>query len=105
MPSLFVTTPQGDEHLIEVDPGPTVMEILRNNGFDDLLALCGGCCSCATCHVYVAPKFKERLPPASRDELDLLEGSEHLATGSRLSCQIRFTAELDGLQVRIAPQD
>lgn len=105
MPSLSVTTPQGDEHFIEVDSGSTVMEILRNNGFDDLLALCGGCCSCATCHVYVAPSFVGRLSPPGRDEIALLEGSEHLAPGSRLSCQICFTEELDGLQVRIAPQD
>ena len=81
------------------------MEAIRDNGFDELLALCGGCCSCATCHVHVDPAFKDKLPPMSEDEDDLLESSDHRVETSRLSCQIEFTAELDGLKVKIAPED
>jgi 2Fe-2S ferredoxin len=81
------------------------MEAIRDNGFDELLALCGGCCSCATCHVHVDPAFLDRLPVMSADEDDLLESSDHREANSRLSCQLPFTADLDGLRVAIAPED
>lgn len=105
MPRLIVTTREGETSEVEVGEGLTVMETIRDNGFDELLALCGGCCSCATCHVLVDPDFADRLPPMSEDEDDLLESSDHRAANSRLSCQIPFTADLDGLKVTIAPED
>jgi ferredoxin, 2Fe-2S len=105
MPRLVVTNRAGDTSEIEVSDGLTVMEAIRDNGFDELLALCGGCCSCATCHVVVDPAFADKLPKMSEDEDDLLESSDHRSATSRLSCQIPFTAELDGLHVTIAPED
>lgn len=90
---------------IEVAPSGTLMEAIRDNGFDDLLALCGGCCSCATCHVFVDDGFADRLPAISDDECDLLDSSDHRCTTSRLSCQIVLSRELDGLRVAIAPDD
>jgi len=105
MPKLFVVTREGEEKLVEGQAGLTVMENIRDNGFDELLALCGGCCSCATCHVHVDPKDADRLPPMSEDENDLLDTSDHRVATSRLSCQIPFTEELDGLRVTIAPED
>lgn len=105
MPRLIVTTRAGDTSEIDVGDGLTVMEAIRDNGFDELLALCGGCCSCATCHVHVDPEFADRLPAISADEDDLLESSDHRAATSRLSCQLPFTADLDGLKVTIAPED
>lgn len=105
MPKLVVTTRSGETSEIEVADGLTVMEAIRDNGFDELLALCGGCCSCATCHVHVDPDFAGQLPDISEDEDDLLESSDHRVGTSRLGCQIPFTAELDGLKVTIAPED
>ncbi len=105
MPILNVTTRNGETSEIDVGDGLTVMEAIRDNGFDELLALCGGCCSCATCHVHVDPAFADRLPAMSADEDDLLESSDHRVATSRLSCQIPFTADLDGLRVTIAPED
>ena len=105
MPKLTVTNRAGEETTVEVGEGLTVMEAIRDNGFDELLALCGGCCSCATCHVHVDPAFKDKLPPMSEDEDDLLDSSDHRNENSRLSCQIPFTAELDGLKVQIAEED
>ena len=105
MPKLVVVTREGQESTVEVEDGLTVMEAIRDNGFDELLALCGGCCSCATCHVMVDPAFGDKLPEMSEDEDDLLESSDHRAENSRLSCQIPFTSELDGLKVTIAPED
>ncbi|TMM48793.1 2Fe-2S iron-sulfur cluster-binding protein [Qipengyuania marisflavi] len=105
MPKLIVTTRDGATSEIETEDGLTVMEAIRDNGFDELLALCGGCCSCATCHVHVDPAFADRLPHMSEDEDDLLESSDHRAPTSRLSCQLSFTPDLDGLMVTIAPED
>ena len=105
MPRLIVTTRDGTTSEVEVSDGLTVMEAIRDNGFDELLALCGGCCSCATCHVHVDPAFFDRLPPISMDEDDLRDSSADRDEFSRLSCQIPFTAALDGLKVRIAEED
>jgi len=105
MPKLTVTTREGATSDIEVDEGVTVMEALRDNGFDELLALCGGCCSCATCHVFVDDVAAGSMPEMSEDEDDLLESSDHRKENSRLSCQVPFTAALDGMKVTIAPED
>ncbi|WP_133364844.1 2Fe-2S iron-sulfur cluster-binding protein [Qipengyuania sediminis] len=105
MPTLIVTTREGETSEIAVGEGLTVMEAIRDNGFDELLALCGGCCSCATCHVHVDPAFAGLLPAMSEDEDDLLESSDHRVATSRLSCQVPFTPDLDGLRVTIAPED
>lgn len=105
MPKLIVVNRAGEEQTVEGDAGLSVMEVIRDNGFDELLALCGGCCSCATCHVYVDPAFSEKLPAVSEDENDLLDSSDHRNETSRLSCQITLNAEIDGLRVTIAPED
>ena len=105
MPKLTVVNRDGEESTIDVEDGLTVMEAIRDNGFDELLALCGGCCSCATCHVHVDEGSMDKLPAMSEDEDDLLESSDHRSETSRLSCQIPFTADLDGLKVTIAPED
>jgi ferredoxin, 2Fe-2S len=105
MPKLTVVNRAGDETTIEALKGTTVMEAIRDNGFDELLALCGGCCSCATCHVFVDPAFADKLSPMSEDENDLLDSSEHRNETSRLSCQLAITDAVDGLKVTIAPED
>ncbi len=105
MPKLTVITREGEESTVEAVAGLTVMEAIRDNGFDELLALCGGCCSCATCHVHVDPAFMPLMPPMSVDEDDLLDSSTDRDGFSRLSCQVPFTDALDGLKVRIAEED
>ncbi|WP_425229999.1 2Fe-2S iron-sulfur cluster-binding protein [Sphingomonas sp.] len=105
MPELMVTTRDQRDHVLAAEPGLSVMEIIRDGGFDELLAMCGGSCSCATCHVYVGPEDWQRLEPLSEDESDLLDSSEHRTQYSRLSCQIRFAEALNGLSVTIAPED
>jgi len=105
MITIIVEARDGTVRDISVKPGPSLMETLRDNGFDEVLALCGGCCSCATCHVIVEPAFAEALPAISVDEDDLLDSSDHRETTSRLSCQVSLTSDLDGLRVKIAPED
>jgi 2Fe-2S ferredoxin len=105
MPKLIVVTREGEESTIEAEAGLSVMEVIRDAGIDELLALCGGCCSCATCHVHVDPDFLGKLPAMSEDENDLLDSSDHRNETSRLSCQVPLSADLDGLRVTIAPED
>src|SRR5688572_33467367 len=105
MPRLTIVSRDGSEHEVEGQSGLSVMEIIRENGFDELLALCGGCCSCATCHVHVGPEWADKLRPMRGDEDDLLDSSDHRVPTSRLSCQIEFGPDLAGLRVRIAPED
>jgi 2Fe-2S ferredoxin len=105
MPQLTIVTRDGAERVIEARAGWSVMENIRDNGFDELLALCGGCCSCATCHVHVDDEWVDKVGPRKADEDDLLDTSDHKTRASRLSCQILFSAELDGLRVTIAPED
>ena len=105
MARLIVVTRDGAEHDIEGDTSLTVMENIRDAGFDELLALCGGCCSCATCHVHVEDGDKGAMPAMSEDENDLLDSTTDRDDNSRLSCQIRFSDALNGLRVRIAAED
>ena len=105
MPKVVLTDAVGEVRELEAETGRTLMEVLRENGVGEILALCGGCCSCATCHVYVDRSMQAQLPPMSEDEDMLLDGAEHREVTSRLSCQIRITDALDGLQVKVAPQD
>lgn len=105
MAKVNVVTREGQEVVLEGEDGLSVMEIIRDGGLDELLALCGGCCSCATCHVHVDPAFADKLPPMGEDENDLLDSSDHRDERSRLSCQIPFSDALDGLRVTIAQED
>lgn len=105
MVTVNVITRDGAERSVQGEEGFSIMEVIRDNGFDELLALCGGCCSCATCHVYVDEAFADLLPPMSEDENDLLDGSSERTERSRLSCQLQCTPALEGLRVEIAPED
>ena len=105
MAKVTVISRNGEGREVEAETGLSLMEVIRDNGFDELLALCGGCCSCATCHVHVDPAFADKLPKMSEDENDLLDSTDHRDETSRLSCQIQMTSALDGLIVTIAPED
>jgi len=105
MPKLIVVTREGEERVIMGEAGLSVMEVIRDAGVDELLALCGGCCSCATCHVHVDPEFAAKLSKMSEDENDLLDSSSDRNEYSRLSCQVEFGDALDGMKVTIAAED
>lgn len=95
----------GKTHIINAADGSTLLEVLRDQGDFDIAAICGGSCACATCHVYVDAVWRGRMPEQSYDEESLLENLDNIQEGSRLSCQIRITEELDGLVVVLAPED
>lgn len=107
MPKLIVIDRSGQEHVLSAEGSGrlNIMEIIRDSGAEEILAICGGCCSCSTCHIYVDPAHKARLPEMSADENDLLDGSDFRTEHSRLSCQIQFGDTLDGLRLTVAPED
>jgi ferredoxin, 2Fe-2S len=105
MAELIVVTREGEEKTVTGSAGLSVMEVIRDAGIDELLAICGGCLSCATCHVHVDPEFADKLPPMGEDEDDLLGSTADRTATSRLSCQLPFGDALDGLRVTIAAED
>ena len=104
MPLLRVVDRDGVEHQVEAKTGLKVMETLRELEYG-VAAICGGMCSCATCHVYVDPEWIEKLPAPMSDERELLSELAHYRENSRLSCQVEFTEALAGLRVTIAPDE
>jgi len=105
MPKIFVTDREGGQHEFELEVGQSVYEPLReiDGGIE---ALCGGMCSCATCHIYVDGDHASKIPDAQDDELELLEETECYKEGeSRLSCQVFMSEELDGMKMVIAPEE
>lgn len=105
MIELHIRDRAGETKVIASRTGVSLMEALRDNGIDELLALCGGCCSCATCHVYVDKGPESSDCAGSTDEDDLLDSSDHRKVNSRLSCQLTLGNEHHGMSVRIAPED
>lgn len=99
---IFVTDQQGIEHEVEGIEGWRVMEIIKDAGLP-IKAECGGCASCATCHVYVDERWLDKLYPMRDDEQDLLDTAPDVRDNSRLSCQILMDENLDGLRVTLAP--
>lgn len=99
---IIVTDQAGIVHELEGLDGWRVMEIIRDHGLP-IKAECGGCASCATCHVYVDEEWIPRLHPMRDDEQDLLDTAPDVRDNSRLSCQILMSEELDGLRLALAP--
>ncbi|MFU0507055.1 2Fe-2S iron-sulfur cluster-binding protein [Pseudaminobacter sp. NGMCC 1.201702] len=101
MPKVTFTDYQGNSAEIEIAEGQTLMEGARNAGIEAIAADCGGACACATCHVYVAEEWRDKLEPRSETERDMLEfAAAETTPASRLSCQITITARHEGLRVR-----
>lgn len=102
MPSIKVTEPSGEIKTIKYELGLTLMEVLRDEGYDEILAICGGSCSCATCHVHISNDPNDTLAEIEEDEQILLElADDYSPQQSRLSCQLEMTEECDGLAVTI----
>ena len=104
MPRIVFFEPTGARREINAPVGVTLMEAARQNGIAGILARCGGACACATCHVYVAAPWLERLEPPEEIEEGMLESVWEPSANSRLGCQIEITLQLDGLEVTVPPR-
>lgn len=102
MPTVKFLLPSGREVEVEVEPGATLLEAARVARVD-IEGACGGSMACATCHLWVAEDWFDRLPPASAEEEDMLDLATDWRPSSRLGCQIRMEARLDGLTVHVPP--
>jgi len=92
----------GGIHELKADAGSTIMEIIRDAGLD-IEAACGGCCACATCHVYVTNEKIEKLNAIDDDEESMLDQAFDVEKNSRLGCQIEYTEEINGIELTLAP--
>jgi len=101
MPNVLFIDPDGSRHDVSGPVGRSLMQIALDNAVPGILGDCGGACSCATCHGYVAEAWADKLPARSETEIFMLDGVPDLRAGSRLCCQIRLTPELDGIEVQL----
>jgi 2Fe-2S ferredoxin len=102
---LSITDRDGAQTTVEAQAGQSAMEVIRSAGVEQLLAICGGVCACATCHVYVDPECLAFLPPMGSDEDELLSALSHRRENSRLACQIRLGPAIPDLNMQLAPED
>ena len=100
---ILVTDREGNNHILKGDNNSTLMESIRDEGVD-IEAACGGCCACATCHVYIDEKWVNKLNPIDDDEESMLDHAFDVKKNSRLSCQINLNDDLDGLELELAPE-
>ena len=98
-----VTDRNGKKHELEGDTNLTLMEILRDAGLE-IEAACGGCCACATCHVYINDQWIEKISPKDDDEESMLDQAFDVRNNSRLGCQIEYKDEMDGIELELAPE-
>tara|TARA_Y100000590_G_scaffold443714_1_gene573486 strand:- start:244 stop:555 length:312 start_codon:yes stop_codon:yes gene_type:complete len=103
MTKIIVKDRQGNIKEISADLGMSLMEIIREAGME-IEASCGGCCACATCHIYVDTSWVSKLLKTDDDEESMLDQAFNVKKNSRLACQIEFVNDLDGIEVELAPE-
>lgn len=105
MPTIKVIAKDGSEKNVEAENGWSFMEILRDEGYDEIEGACGGSMACATCHMYIHPDWTDKVEAQNNEkteeEEDILDMAFDLHDNSRLGCQIRMSDELDGVIVAV----
>ena len=105
MPTIKVIAKDGSEKSVEAENGWSFMEILRDEGYDEIEGACGGSMACATCHMYIHPDWTDKVEAQNNEkteeEEDILDMAFDLHDNSRLGCQIRMSDELDGVVVAV----
>ena len=91
-------------HEIQGREGDSLMEVLREYEWGTA-AICGGLCSCGTCHVYLDEDWLDKFQQKDPDEQDLLDVFDTTRSNSRLSCQLILQAGHDGLKLSIAADE
>lgn len=106
MSNISVIGLDGQTREVGFEQGDSLMEVLRQAGYEEIMAMCGGCCSCATCHVHISSQSDYDLMPVEEDEEALLSMADNYEVGvSRLSCQVTLGESNDGMKVQIVESD
>ena len=100
---IYVKDREGNTHEIKSEDGLTLMETIRDAGLD-IEAACGGCCACATCHIYIDKEWLDKLPKIEEEEESMLDQAFHVTNQSRLGCQIQYSDKFNGIKVELAPE-
>ena len=103
MGTIKVKDRQDKLHQLNAEQGSTIMEIIRDAGLD-IEAACGGCCACATCHVYISPEWIKKLKLIDDDEESMLDQAFHVTNNSRLGCQLEYSEDFNGMELTLAPE-
>jgi 2Fe-2S ferredoxin len=103
MSKIYVTDREENTHELNAETGLTLMEIIRDAGLD-IEAACGGCCACATCHLYIDEDWEKKLPKIENEEESMLDQAFHVTSQSRLGCQIEYNDNIDGIKLTLAPE-
>ena len=103
MSTIFVTDREENTYELKAEIGLTLMEIIRDAGLD-IEAACGGCCACATCHLYIDKNWKEKLAKIEMEEESMLDQAFHVTSQSRLGCQIEYNNNINGIKLTLAPE-
>lgn len=102
MPKVTYIEFDGTQTDVELQEGWTLMQGATLNGLAGIEGECGGSCACATCHCYIEEDFLDKLPEMAENEDEMLDCTEsERKSNSRLSCQIKMSAELDGITIRL----
>jgi 2Fe-2S ferredoxin len=101
MAKITFIAPDGRSYVLEGEEGLSVMKVAVQSGVPGIEADCGGACACGTCHVYLDPAWVSAAPPPGEEEQQMLACTVEQSGTSRLSCQIKVSAALDGLIVRV----
>jgi 2Fe-2S ferredoxin len=100
VPKIVFIAHDGTERVLEGTVGRSIMQTAVDNMVTEIVGECGGCCSCATCHAYIDPTWRDRLPAMDDEEAAMLEGAIDVTGNSRLTCQITVLEDMDGIVVR-----
>ena len=103
MATIIVKDREGISHNLKAENGLKIMEIIRDAGLE-IEAACGGCCACATCHVYIDENWLSKLDDIYEEEESMLDQAFYVNSTSRLSCQLEFNEKLDGIELTLAPE-
>ncbi|HRW28361.1 MAG TPA: 2Fe-2S iron-sulfur cluster-binding protein [Emcibacteraceae bacterium] len=101
MPKITFISPENKEYVVDAKIGKTLMQIAVTNNVEGIDADCGGACACATCHIIIPKEYRAKTGSAHEDESALLDFLDNRRAGSRLSCQIEMTEDLDGMVVKV----
>jgi 2Fe-2S ferredoxin len=101
MPKVTYIESGGEQHVVDLQPGLSLMEGAVQNSVPGIAAICGGACACATCHIYIDEAWRSATGARNDLEESMLEMADDVQPNSRLACQIKMTDELDGLVVHV----